>query len=71
MKERYIVLTAEFVQVMQGVMEDNVEFYARQTNDGVWVCAEESAVNFPNQFEGLKPFDIVELSIDDFPNPLG
>lgn len=71
MKERYIVLTEEFAQSMEGAMAGNVLFNARQTTAGVWVCAEESAVDFPAQFEPLKPFEIVELSIDDFPNPLG
>lgn len=69
--DRYIVVTPEFVAQMQGVTENNVEFNARQTNEDVWVCVEESSVNFPVQFEPLKPFTIVELSIDDFPNPLG
>lgn len=65
--ERYIVVTEEFVLRMAGKVSGNVEFAARQTTDGRWVCAAQSAEDFKDEFESIAPLEIVELDISEFP----
>lgn len=66
--EQYIVVPQEFVLKMAGKMTGNVEFGARQTIDGRWVCAAQSADDFKEEFKELGTPEMVELDTNDFPS---
>jgi hypothetical protein len=70
MKETYIVLSEQFAKSMEGKKAGNIEFYARQTTDGRWVCAEQSAIDFSNDFRSIEPLILVELDTTDFPTEI-
>lgn len=65
--DRYVVVPEEFVLRMAGKVSGNVEFAARQTKDGRWVCAAQSVDDFSEEFEAIKPLETAALDITDFP----
>ena len=67
--ERYVVIPEQFALQMVGKVIGNTEFAARQTKDGRWVCAAQSAEDFKDEFESIAPLEVVELNITDFPEP--
>lgn len=66
--EQYIVVPQEFVLRMVGKTVGNVEFAARQDNEGRWVCAAQSAEDFKEEFKELGTPEVVNLNINDFPS---
>lgn len=68
--EQYIIVPEMFVLGMVGKRNGNVEFAARQTKDGQWVCAAQSAEDFPEDFKTLEPLETAELDIANFPEPI-
>lgn len=67
MADTYIIIPESFALQMEGKVVENIEFNARQTTNGKWVCAEQSATDFAEDFATLGELVKVDLTIEDFP----
>jgi len=68
--DKYIVITQEFADSLNGKVSEvtsNILFGFATTTDGRVVTSINSAVDFPIEFDAIKPHEIIELSYADFP----